>query len=278
MSRVVPPCPALSHYARELEVARAAARAAADVLRRHYEEGTEEWQKGEDDPVTAADLEADRVIRLRLREAFPEDGLLSEEHDDGTRRSARRVWIVDPMDGTKEFLARVPEFAVSIALVEDGEPVVGVVHNPIADVAVWATRGGGTFRDGQRTAISRCNELSEAVLVASRSETRRGDLNPYEGWFKELRPTGSIAWKLAVVASGPEYGDLNVSLRPKSEWDVCAGDLVVREAGGRYLDFDGNPPRYNRPDPLIDRPMAAGPEPLLDKFFTRDRELQNVED
>ena len=260
----------MGSYDRELAIARAAARAAADVLLRHYEDGTEEFEKGRDDPVTAADLEANQVITTLLREEFPEDGLLSEEvTDDMSRLSSLRVWIIDPMDGTKEFIARIPEFAVSIALVDLGEPVVGVVHNPINDVAVWASKGDGTFRNGTQTSISDCARLEDAVLIASRSETKRGDYSAYESWFAEHRPTGSIAWKLAVVASGREHGDINLSTRPKSEWDVCAGDLLIREAGGRYLDLEGNPPRYNKPDPVIDRPMVAANPALLEQLYAR---------
>jgi myo-inositol-1(or 4)-monophosphatase len=260
----------LSAWDRELAVARDAARAASEVLRRHYEQGTDEWRKGDDEPVTAADLEADEVIAARLRAEFPGDAVLSEERaDDAARLGSARVWIVDPLDGTREFLARIPEFAVSIALALRGEPVVGVVHNPIAGVELWASKGGGAFRDGARTRVSDCARLEDAVLIASRSETKRGDFAAYEGWFREQRPTGSIAWKLAVVASGRAHGDLNLSTRPKNEWDVCAGDLLVREAGGRYLDFGGRAPRYNQPEPVIDQPMAAGNEALLARLFER---------
>jgi myo-inositol-1(or 4)-monophosphatase len=117
--------------------------------------------------------------------------------------------------------------------------------------------------------VSRCERLEDAVVIASRTEISRGQFAPYEGWFKELRAVGSIAWKLACVASGD--GDFNVSVAPKNEWDVCAGDLLVREAGGRYVDFDGATRRYNQPDPLIDRPMAAGGRALLERFLERQR-------
>ena len=136
-------------FERELEVALEAAREAGAILLHYYEVGTEAWEKAEDNPLTVADLESDRAIAKRLGEAFPEDALLSEETvADPARTRNRRVWIVDPMDGTKEFTKQIPEFGVSIALVEDGEPVVGVILNPAADVAVWARRGGGCFRDG----------------------------------------------------------------------------------------------------------------------------------
>ncbi len=257
-------------YQREVEVARETAREAGAILLRHYEAGTEHWEKSKDNPVTIADLESDRAIRAALGRAFPGDGILSEETvDDASRLERERVWIVDPMDGTKEFTQRVPEFAVSIALVERGEPVVGVIENPAAGISVWASRGGGCFRDGERTAVSSVGTLDEAVVIASRTEISRGRFEPYEGWFKELRPVGSIAWKLACVASGD--GDLNISVAPKNEWDVCAGDVLVREAGGLYIGFDRAPRRYNQADPLIDAGMVAGPDALIEAFLTRHR-------
>ena len=258
-------------YERELETALTAAREAAAILREHYARDTKSWETSEDNPVTAADLASDRAIAHRLRETFPKDALLSEETlSDPVRLEHRRVWIVDPMDGTKEFIQRIPEFGVSIALCEAGEPVVGVIANPVRESLIWATRGGGCFRDGRRVEVSRCADLSAAVVIASRTEISRKQFDPYQGWFKEIRPVGSIAWKLACIACGE--GDLNISVAPKNEWDVCAGDLLVREAGGAYLAFDGSRRRYNQADPLIGAGMAAGRRELLERFFARLRE------
>jgi myo-inositol-1(or 4)-monophosphatase len=266
-------------YARELEAALAAADEAGRILARHYAGTSESWEKSADNPVTKADLESDRAIVARLRAAFPRDAMLSEETaNDAARTTTPRVWIVDPMDGTKEFVARIPEFAVSIALVEEGEPVTGVILNPAAGRVVAATRGSGAFSApwgeaglGARrpVRVSACASLTDAVVIASRTEISRGKFEPYAGWFREIRPVGSIAWKLGCIACGE--GDLNVSVAPKNEWDVCAGDLLVREAGGVYLDFDGRPRRYNQADPLIEAFMAAGPRALVDAFCRRER-------
>ncbi|MEN8181542.1 MAG: 3'(2'),5'-bisphosphate nucleotidase CysQ [Myxococcota bacterium] len=257
-------------YERELDVALAAAREAGEILLRHYEGGTKTWEKSEDNPVTLADLESDQAISKVLREAFPEDGLLSEETvSDPSRTEKRRAWIVDPMDGTKEFTRKIPEFGVSIALAEGGEPVVGVVHNPVAGITLWARQGGGTWRDGERVSVSQVATLSEAVVIASRTEISRDQFAPYEGWFRELRPLGSIAWKLACIAAGD--GDLNISVAPKNEWDVCAGDVLVREAGGIYVAFDGSRRIYNQEKTLIEAGMAAGPPVLVEAFCQRQR-------
>lgn len=276
-SRVMPDLP----YSHELDVALEAASEAAAILARHAEGARESWEKSEDNPVTKADLEADSAIVERLRGAFPADAILSEETARDPGRTAKpRAWIVDPMDGTKEFIQRIPEFAVSIALVERSEPVVGVIANPSARVVVFGTRGGGTHRaplDGPpralrtqavRASISACEHLADARVIASRTEISRDQLAAYAEWFAKLVPVGSIAWKLAVVACGE--ADLNVSVAPKNEWDVCAGDLLVREAGGIYCAFDGSIRRYNQPDPLIAAGMVAGPPGLVAEFCDRE--------
>jgi myo-inositol-1(or 4)-monophosphatase len=256
-------------YRRELQVALDAAQEAGDILLRHYRSGTESWEKSEDNPVTLADLESDKAIVARLRTAFPDDGVLSEESlSDPARAEKRRVWIVDPMDGTKEFTKKIPEFAVSIALAENGEPVMGVVRNPAADVTVWASKGDGTFRDGRPVRVSSVARLEDSVMIASRTEISRDKFEDHEGWFGEIRPVGSIAWKLACIACGE--GDLNISLAPKNEWDVCAGDVLVREAGGIYTAFDGSTRSYNQVDPLIEAFMAAGPPQLVRAFCERE--------
>jgi myo-inositol-1(or 4)-monophosphatase len=261
-------------HQRELEVARDAAREAAEIARRHRAAGTRVFGKGDEDLVTAADLEADAAIARRLSAAFPADARLSEESaGDAARLSRSRVWIVDPLDGTREFSEGLPEFAVSIALVEAGEPAVAVVHNPAEDVAVWACRGAGTFRGrgadarGERVRVTDCTRLEQALLLASETEWANGRIEEYAGWFRAVRPVGSIAWKLACIASG--QADLNLSLSPKSEWDVCGGDLLVREAGGVYVDLSGRRPRYNQPEPRIPGGMLAGRAELVAAFRSR---------
>lgn len=260
-------------WERELEVALAAAREAGAAVLKFYQTDIGHWEKSQDNPLTLADLESDRIIGEHLRAAFPKDAILSEETvDDPSRLANERVWIVDPMDGTKEFTKRIPEFGVSIALTQRGEPVVGVILNPAVDSVVWASAGNGTFRDGARVRVSAVTELRDAIVIASRTEISRDQFAPYEGWFKRLDPVGSIAWKLACIASG--QGDLNVSVAPKNEWDVCAGDVLVREAGGIYVGFDGTTRTYNQPKTLIEAGMAAGPPRLVQAFLERDRARQ----
>jgi myo-inositol-1(or 4)-monophosphatase len=209
------------------------------------------------DPVTSADRAADESLRRELGEAFPDYGWLSEETaDDPIRLQRQAVWIVDPIDGTKEFLTGIPEFAVSVALVEAGVPTVGVIYNPARDELYSAVRGGGTFLNGQRVFCTEVDRLEEATLTVSRSETARGEIDPLKPHIGQVRPVGSVAYKLAVVAAG--VADVNVSVQAKNEWDVCAGDLLVREAGGRMVDLSGQVRPYNQADPLIRGGLAAG--------------------
>ena len=165
-------------YERELEVALAAAREAGAAVLKFYQSDVGHWEKSKDNPLTLADLESDRIIGEHLRAAFPKDAILSEETvDDPSRLSNERVWIVDPMDGTKEFTKRIPEFGVSIALTRRGEPVVGVILNPAVGSTVWASEGNGTFRDGTRVRVS----------ARDRAARRRRDREPHRDLARPVR-------------------------------------------------------------------------------------------
>ena len=202
-------------------------------------------EKGANNPVTAADLEADRTLHRILLEGAPGTGWLSEETVDSPKRlEADEVWIVDPIDGTKEFIQGIPEFAISVGLAVGGRMRVGVIYNPAKDELFVAERGGGVRLNGEVAAVSARSELHGATLDASRSETRRGEFDRYRDSFDVL-PMGSIAYKLARVAAG--RADLTWSLGPKNEWDIAAGVLLVQEAGGRATDPRGGAFRFNRP-------------------------------
>ena len=272
----------------ELDAAIAAAREAGGILLSHYGTASKIRDKGSQpdrvspgglpatryDPVTQADLEVDACLRERLIAACPGCGWLSEESVDSPGRlGKRRLWIADPIDGTVEFLEQIGEFGTSIALVEDGDPVVAVIFNPVADELYSAVRGGGCFLNGKRVFCTPTDRLDRATLIVSRSETARGEIDFLRPHLATVRPVGSVAYKLALVAAGK--GDLNVSLKPKNEWDVCAGDLLVREAGGRMLDLHGQVRRYNQPRTLVEPGLVAGNELLGEQMLellTRLRE------
>ncbi|HEY9157196.1 3'(2'),5'-bisphosphate nucleotidase CysQ [Candidatus Binatus sp.] len=230
---------------RELALAKKAARAAGEILRGHWRRGGYEiGSKGHDNPVTAADLEADRAIKKLLRGPFPGYGWLSEETaDNDDRLKCRRVWIVDPLDGTKEFIKGIPEFAVAIALVEDGVPVLGVTYNPIKREMYWAARGVGCHLNARRVRVTRKRTLKGATVLASRSETARGEWQAFRGVLK-VSPTGSVAYKLAMVAAG--NADATFTRSPKSEWDIASGAALVIEAGGVITDIKGREIRFNQ--------------------------------
>jgi len=230
---------------RELTLAKKAARAAGEILRGHWRRGGYEiGSKGHDNPVTAADLEADRAIKQLLRDPFPGYGWLSEETaDNDDRLECRRVWIVDPLDGTKEFIKGIPEFAVAIALVEDGVPVLGVTYNPIKREMYWAARGAGCHLNTRRVRVTRTRTLKRATVLASRSETARGEWQVFRGMLK-VSPTGSVAYKLAIVAAGK--ADATFTRSPKSEWDIASGAALVIEAGGTITDIKGREIRFNQ--------------------------------
>jgi myo-inositol-1(or 4)-monophosphatase len=252
-------------FEREVAVAREAARAAGEIIARHCQTERESWDKAQDSPVTRADLEANEAICALLRESFPEDAILSEEtRDSPGRLDAERLWIIDPLDGTKEFIQAIPEFAVSIALALGGEPVLGVVYQPLTRECYWGCRGAGAYLDDAPTRVSGVARLDQAVVLSSRTEMSRGQMDPYKELFKEVRPVGSVALKLALVAAG--RADFWISAAPKSEWDVCGGDLLLREAGGTFVTVAEGPRHYNQADVLLQPLMAAGPRRLVDAF------------
>src|SRR5688572_19276644 len=246
--------PLMFERAADLELARRAARAAGEIALHYFGTDLVVQHKSPDQPLTAADLEVDARLREVLLGARPEDGWLSEETADGPDRlRRRRVWIVDPIDGTRSFIAGRPEFAISIGLAEDGAAVVGVVYNPARDELFWAIRGAGAYvQEGsgaaERLAVSERQPGQPAVMLASRSEIAAGGFDPFhDGW--SIEPLGSTAYKLALIAWG--RGEIFLSRGPKSEWDVCGGVLLVQEAGGRVTDVDGREPRFNRALPCM---------------------------
>ena len=240
---------------RDLETARAAARAAGQVLLRYYGSAYRVTEKSADNPVTAADLEANEILKKTILGAFPADGWLSEETVDSEERlGCRRVWIVDPLDGTKEFISEIPEFCVCIALVEDGTPRVAVEYNPVRDELFTACKAGGAFLNGAPIRVSSQVDLRHASVLASRSEEARGEWEPYRSRMR-VELSGSVAYKFALVASGRH--DATFTLTPKNEWDVCAGTLLVTEAGGMVTDPDGRALRFNNRSTLLPGLVAS---------------------
>ncbi len=237
----------LMDLSNRLETAVLAAKEAGKIIRRVYEGdfAVDYKDKEADDPVTLADRESDKKIKQILLEAFPGDGWLSEETLDSDARLAKDwVWIVDPMDGTREFVQHIPEFAVSIGLVQYGEPVLGVILNPVTEELFTAVKDKGAYLNGKPIHVNEISSVQEAKLLVSRTYTKKGKLDWLRAYFENFVPLGSIAYKMAAVAQG--RGDSVISFHPQYEWDVCAGDILIREAGGVFLLPDGKPIRYNQ--------------------------------
>lgn len=226
-------------------MARTAARAAAARILELYGPEVEVRWKGENDPVTAADEASTQVVLEHLGRAFPKDPVLIEERtDDGERLASRRVWIVDPLDGTREFIDRIPEFCVMIGLVEDGVPVLGVVHVPLTGVVFQGTLGGSAERidpDGSTKALS-CTpsgSIESMRLVVSRSHRseRISRAKQILGISAEV-PSGSVGMKVARLVTGE--ADLYIHLGPGIKlWDACAPEAILRAAGGIMTDPAG---------------------------------------
>jgi myo-inositol-1(or 4)-monophosphatase len=210
--------------------------------------------KSPDNPLTDADLAADKLLNEQLMELLPEAGWLSEETRDNPKRLEReRVWVVDPLDGTKEFVLGVPEFTVSVGLVEAGRPLLAVIFNPPTGELYYGMRGEGVFLNGRPATVSGRTTFSGAAIDASRSERKRGEFEPFEETL-QVKTMGSIAYKLARVAAGQI--DATWSRGPKNEWDICAGVMLIEEAGGVCHDLNDNVITFNQSWPKVNGIIA----------------------
>ena len=246
----------------ELKSAIDAAKEAGSIIMQYYKSKYEIRDKSYHNPVTTADNAADKYLRETLTKAYPGYGWLSEETVDSAERLQNsRAWVVDPLDGTKEFIEGVDHFVVSVGLVENGEPIIGVLYNPASKEIFTASRGNGAFLDGEKINCSSLEKFTEMVILNSRSETRNGLWEPYSNDFKEQRAIGSVAYKLGLTSAA--QADIFASLRPKNEWDVCAGHCIIREAGGEMVTLDGKPITYNNEKTLITPGIIASRKEIL---------------
>lgn len=252
-----------------IKLAEAAALAGGELIRNYFRQAYTIGSKGPDNPVTSADLEADALLKTILLDACPDYGWLSEESADSVARlNKRRVWIVDPLDGTKEFIAGRAEFVVSIGLVEDGLPILGVLFNPITNELFSAQTGRGAFLNGKRIHCTQTANLADAKLIVSRTELADNLWQKYRRHFGTLEPSGSVAYKLTKVATG--IADLHISLKPKNEWDICAAHCLLNEADAELIGRDGLPVTYNRKKPIIHSGLIAGNRKLVEKALNID--------
>jgi len=227
----------------------------ATAILRRFTPGLVEFdEKSPGNPVTEADRLVDSSLRSSLlREG---EGWLSEESaDDPGRFSSGRVWVVDPLDGTKEFVAGIPEWCVSVGLIEEGRAVAGGVCNPSTRQTFLGSSEEGLTLNGLPARPRRRDLLAGAVVLASRTEIARGDWERFRGAPFQVVPMGSVAYKLALVAAG--LADATWTLTPKNEWDVAGGVALVESGGGIVTTTDGLRPSFNREEVLLPGLVAA---------------------
>ena len=243
---------------KELATAVDLARQAGVAILDFYENGFEVEEKicagNYSEPVTIADRTASRIIVEGLGEAFPHDGILSEEEPDDARRLTKnRVWIIDPLDGTQGFVEKNGDFAVQIGLAENGEAILGVVFLPLENVLYYASRNDGAFmietgEQPKRLQVSGITDFSEMNLAVSRSHRspKMSRVMREFGLRGEIK-RGSVGLKVGLIAR--QTADLYVHFSPRTKhWDTCAPEIILREAGGNLTDIFGERIVYNTAD------------------------------
>ncbi len=249
---------------RELEVAIEAARRAGGEVARMREEGLRYGRKGGYELVSEADIHAAEILHEALTGAYPGDGWLSEEHRDTAERLDReRVWVVDPIDGTREYLQGHPEYAISVGLVVKGRPALGVVHNPATDEMHAAV-----CPDPAPDATPGEDQGRSYLALVGRGEEMLGEVPPLPGQAR-TRGVGSVAYRLALVAAG--RGDVVVTWYARQEWDVAAGAALCLAKGLTVTDVVGDPIDFNQPRPVVRGLLVAeaGLHARISDYFRR---------
>jgi 3'(2'), 5'-bisphosphate nucleotidase len=245
------------NYTDELRVALELAREAGAAILDFYRGPLtieQKYASNDSEPVTEADRVANHLIVERLRQDFPDDGILAEESEDTARRLGKlRVWMVDPLDGTTGFIAGNGDIAVQIGLAEAGKSVLGVVYQPLTGVLYRAVRGQGAWVERPNQAPEKAvasiqTDLSSMRLAASRSHrSPRMDQVVRAFGFKEEVRRGSVGVKIGLIIE--QQCDLYIHLSPRTkQWDTCAPEIILSESGGRLTDLFGGPFRYNSPE------------------------------
>jgi myo-inositol-1(or 4)-monophosphatase len=250
-------------HAEDLTLLREAAVAAGALALEHRAAGLRIEAKPGGSPVTDADIAVDAMLRQTLIDARPDHGWLSEETTDNAERlSHRRIFVVDPIDGTVAFMKSRPWWSVALAIVENGQPIAAVVHAPALNETFEATRGGGARLNGQAIAASDTTSLDDASVLA---DARLMDSHPWHEPWPPMRfeRRNSIAYRMALVAAGAF--DAAIALSPRWDWDIAAGALIAEEAGAKVSDHHGRPWRFNRANPRQASLVCAAPalHPLI---------------
>ncbi len=231
-------------YERELDAARQIAARAGEVALRYQQRGVSAETKTDLSPVTIADRECEALIVQFLRENFPEDGLLGEEGASGESRNGRK-WIIDPIDGTRDFVRNNPHWAILLALEVDGEIETGVAHFPALDETYFGLRGAGSYQDGTRLRISSVTTPAQAIacvngLIQMERMPFAPRLIPWMSQFFAIRSLGGGPDAMMLAA-----GQADVWIEPSCQpWDLAPLKVILEEAGARFLNFDGGSSIY----------------------------------
>lgn len=265
-------------YERELRIALRLAREAGAAILGYYDKPLQVERKVDADehtePVTQADRTANELIVNGIRREFPDDGILAEESIDTERRlSKRRVWMIDPMDGTSGFIARDGDFAVQIGLAVDGRSVLGVVYQPLADVLYRAVEGAGTWVerqgfDAERARVSDEREVTRMRMAVSRNHRspRMSSVIKTLGMKEEVQ-RGSVGIKVGLIVE--RQCDVYIHLSPRTkQWDTCAPEAILREAGGHFTDLFGHPLGYNNVDVQNRNGLVASNKAAHERIIT----------
>ncbi|MGD8326206.1 MAG: 3'(2'),5'-bisphosphate nucleotidase CysQ, partial [Sphingomonadales bacterium] len=235
-------------YLDDLSVMKALAKKGGALARSFAGEGLKSWDKTPGDPVSEADLAVNALLKEGLLAHRSDYGWLSEEsQDDESRLSCKRIWVVDPIDGTRAFIKGRPEYVISIAMVEDGEAKVACLYDPCRDDLYHAIKSEGAYLNDETIQVADRSKLEDAKIVAA-DDFIKSRLWP-KPWprIRSDNPN-SIALRLALVAKGARHAAF--TLRPKNDWDLAAAGLILEEAGGCVSDHKGAKLVYNRPKPI----------------------------
>ena len=273
----------------EFQIAVSSVINAGKLVKDIYNSSFEVSWKSKDDPLTEADLLANKEILQNILNNFPNDGILSEEITDNSDRISKdRVWILDPIDGTREFVQKNPEFSISLGLSYKGNPVLGVVLNPITRELITGVVGSGVSYDILNENLELKSSIDLKPLnfdenikkpstFVSRSEFFKYKLfekDPFWLEYFEIKPIGSIAYKLALTAANK--ADLSISLKPKNEWDICAGVALILASGGLAVDLVNQTEiPFNSPNPLQRGILAGNPHLVKNLIQTKGKFLEN---
>jgi myo-inositol-1(or 4)-monophosphatase len=267
--------------AQDLALIEEATRRAGEIARRYYGQEYRRWSKSRCEPVTEADLAIDRFLRDRLDAARPDYGWLSEETGRATEKAgAERQFIVDPIDGTTAFLKERPHFSISVAIADSGRAVAGVVYNPITEELFSAAEGGGSHLNGMPIGVTTCTGLQGCRVLGPK------DVSAHPAWLQlphdvwstiHIETRSSIAYRMALVAAG--QFDAAIVLSPKHDWDMAAGDVIVREAGGVVTAKDGHSLWFGGPSAMQRSMICAGPllHMLFLKYLSNTEQRENRE-